>query len=363
MSNDEHTEFRIRRAEEHDLEDIATFLKRVFERPGWPALENSESAVDYLRWKIWDKSVSRSQQLIAEANSRIVATFLTVIREFSVRGQTMRARERVDAAVDPAYRGRGLMRDLQTYSNEHLDTGIDLVISFTLAPQMARIRVGLTQPLGNDIRAWVRPLSLRGLLEAAHQAPRFSHTMRLLRSFLSRRSVSNVRTLRQPAWVIRTTEDFDERIDSLFSAASRAFDFIELRDQQALNWRYRDPRAGQYKIRIAEQNDRVGAYCVTRRSQRKGYIIDMLALPSNAALARLMIEDAVQRLTAQAVDVIECWLPERHPYVESLRQLCFTCAYSPGFEYRSIPGDREELRFLKDPQARIHMTRGDSDIG
>ena len=255
------------------------------------------------------------------------------------------------------------MRALQTYSNEHLDTGIDLVIGFTLAPQMDRIRLGLTRPLGNDIRGWIRPLSLRGFVEAAYQAPRLLHTMRLFRSLLPRRSAGKTCTIQQPAWVIRTTEEFDERIDSLFSEAACSFDFIGLRDQQALNWRYGDPRAGQYEIRIAERNDRVGAYSVTRKSRRTGYIMDVLALPSDAVLARLMIEDAVQRLTAQAVDVIECWLPERHPYVESLRQLCFTCSDTAGFQYRSIPENRDELRFLEDPQARVHLTRGDSDIG
>ena len=102
----------IRLAEERDLEGIAAFLARIFD--GWPMLEIGVPPLDHLRWKIWENPISRTQQLIAEADAQIVATSLTVIRYFDVRGQTLRVREGTDWAVDPLYRGRGLMKALQS---------------------------------------------------------------------------------------------------------------------------------------------------------------------------------------------------------------------------------------------------------
>ena len=79
---------------------------------------------------------------------------------------------------------------------------------------------------------------------------------------------------------------------------------------------------------------------------------------------REILEDAVRHFTEQPVDLVECWLPRQHPYVRSLSEVGFVCSRDRvGLEFRTVPSDREEPRFLEDPNARIHLTRGDSDHG
>ena len=163
---------------------------------------------------------------------------------------------------------------------------------------------------------------------------------------------------------IRTIGGFDESLDPMLSEAAAGFDFIASRSRDALNWRYSDSRSGPFVIRLAEQNDRPAGYSVLRRSARRGYIIDLLTLPGDADLVRWILEDAVRHFEKQRVDLVECWLPQHHPYVRSLIEAGFVCSRDRvGLEYRLIPADRDDLRFLEDPRAQVHMTRGDSDIG
>ena len=164
------------------------------------------------------------------------------------------------------------------------------------------------------------------------------------------------------AWSIATLERFDDRIEGFFDEAARPFDFVIVRSKDYLNWRYCDPAAGRFTVRIAEEGDRILGYLVFKISEGTGYIADLLALPDRREVVRSLIEDALSVFRGAGVESASCWMISRHPYNGILRRYGFVDSRKDvGFEYRTITVDGGEVEFLDDPRARIHLTHGDSD--
>ena len=59
---------------------------------------------------------------------------------------------------------------------------------------------------------------------------------------------------------------------------------------------------------------------------------------------------------------MRCWMAKRHPYRVALRDAGFV-RYDADLHltYRVWDGDREQLRFMQEPDARIHIMTADTD--
>jgi hypothetical protein len=161
---------------------------------------------------------------------------------------------------------------------------------------------------------------------------------------------------------IAALERFDERIGGFFEEAARPFDFIVVRSADYLHWRYCDPAAGRFTIRVAEQQGRLLGYLVFKIAEGEGYIADLLALPGRSDVVRSLVEDALRHFREAGVEQVTCWMVSRHPYNGILRRYGFLdSGKDVGFGCREVSLDRSDLDFLEDLRARIHLTHGDTD--
>lgn len=164
-------------------------------------------------------------------------------------------------------------------------------------------------------------------------------------------------------WSLATIDQFDDRIDQFWDEASRPFDFIGVRNQEYLNWRYRDIRAGRFTARIAEQDDRILGYVISKQDGDRGYIVDVLALPGRIDVVRSLIEDRLRSFREDDASGVMCWMVAHHPYNGVLRRLgFFDSRRDSGFAYRPLGIDASALEFLSDPDARLHITHGDATL-
>lgn len=166
-------------------------------------------------------------------------------------------------------------------------------------------------------------------------------------------------------WSLRQVGRFDDRIDEFWREACKPFLLIVERKKEYVNWRYADPRAGNFRITIAELGDAVVGYVVTSASRDRGYIADLLALPGRTDIAHSLLRRAVDELRSDGNSVIECWSPRDHPYRSALEANGFV------HKRRSIAvssrASREyaqmyEMAFGDDRKASIHVTLGDFDL-
>ena len=276
-------------------------------------------------------------------------------------------RDVVDLSVAPEHRGGGVYRLMSRHAAKHVNPRFDMSFVYLDLPPTRRVgrQAGDRSPSNrianlvwvkspHRLAAWLRQKGSRvptGLLSIGIQAITLTNRLRYRGTAYA-----------EPDWGICTVDRFDDRLDSFAQEASSAFDLVQERNAHYLNWRYADPRGGSFTIRLAEQDKRILGYVVTSESGDRGYIADLMALPSRADVAGSLIGDAMTIFETHGIGHVVCWLPKFHPYYLLLRKAGFIDSLrGPGAAYRPLRLPGNKLSFLQDRRARIHRMIGDSD--
>ena len=358
----------IRNPSEADEPQMVELLLKVF--PRWPAFAIETPALDHLRWKMRSDGITARDHFVAEIDGRIAAMMLRIVRSVRVRGRDRLGRDFVDAAVDPGCQGRGLFGAIDDCAEESPRAAdFDLSLWFSTNPRTRRrSKPEKWRLLANPIQVVEKPYDARAIVARRREkhGGRLPAPLAVLKIDLAR-AVN--RLLHPPyfrrarcGWSVRTLERFDDRIGEFFDEAARPFDFIVVRSQDYLNWRYCDPAAGRFTIRAAEHEGRLLGYLVFKAAEGEGTIADLLALPERSDVVRSLLEDALHHFREAGVEQVTCWMISRHPYNGILRRYGFIDSRGDvGFKYEPTSLPASELEFLEDPRARIHLTQGDSD--
>jgi GNAT superfamily N-acetyltransferase len=361
-------ELTVRNPGEADQAQIVELLSRAFRR--WPKFEIPVPALEHLRWKMRSDPVAPRHQWIGELDGRIVVTLLRVIRRIRVRGRDCLIRDGVDAAVDPDYQDQGLYSAMVDESKERPQYfEVDFGLSYSSNPKLLRrgARKG-SRPIANPIQVLRKPYRARAIVarRRASYRERLPAPLSVLKIKLeaARNRLGYRPYLRpvRPAWSIATLEHFDERTDAFFDEAATAFDFLVVRSRDYMNWRFCDPAAGRFTIRAAAQQGRILGYSALKISDQNAYVADLLALPDRLDVVRSLIEDALRFFRRAGAEAVTCWMIARHPYNGVLRRYGFVDSRRDvGFVYKAVNLKPEDLAYLDEATARIHLTHGDSD--
>ena len=319
----------IRISNEADEPQLVELLFRVFHR--WPQFEIPVSAVEHLRWKMRSDPASRRHQWVTEVDGRIVAMFVRIIRRVRVKGRDRLLRDGGDAAVDPRYQEEGLygaMLDHVRGTRDHAE--FDIGWAFSTNPRTRRrSREKQRREIANPIQVLEKPYRARAIIARRRKrhgglAPVPLVALRIkLEAVLNRFRYPPYDRRAKGAWSITTLERFDDRIDGFFEEAARAFDFLVVRSRDYMNWRFCDPAAGRFTVRVAEQEGRILGYLVLKITEGNGYIADVLALPERSDVVRSLVDDALGLFCEGHVESITCWMIARHPYNGILRRCGF----------------------------------------
>ena len=357
-----------RNPNEADGPQLVDLLQRAFHR--WPQFELEVPPLEHVCWKMRSDPIAARHQWVAVVDGRIVAMMLRIVRRVRVNGRDYIVRDGVDAAIDSRYEGQRLMGAMLDHSLESTKgSEIDLTFSFTSNPRMERrsLRLGF-KPLDNPIQALEKPCRARAI--AARRREKYGGCLPTPLAVLGISLRTAWNRFRHPPhlrrvegrWSINTLERFDDRTDHFFDEAARPFDFLVVRRQGYMNWRYCDPAAARFKVRVAKQEGSILGYLILKISEGEGYIADILALPGRVDVVRSLIEDALRRFRESGAERVNCWMIARHPYNGILRRYGFMDAGKKIiFTYRAESLDDEVLAFVADAGARLHLTQGDSD--
>jgi hypothetical protein len=361
-------ELTVRNPIEADEVQMVELLSRAFHR--WPQFEIPVPAIEHLRWKMRSDPVAGRHHWVGEIDDRIVVMLLRIIRRIRVRGRDCLARDGVDAAVDPRYQERGLYGSMVDESKKRPQhSEVDLSLSLTSNPKLQgrNTRQG-SRRHANPIQALQRPYRPRAIV--ARRRTRYRERIPAPLAALRIELESILNRIRhwpywspvEPDWSIATLERFDERIEDFFDEAARPFDFLVVRSSDYMNWRYCEPAAGRFTIRVAEHEGRILGYLILKISEGNGYIADLLALPGRIDVVRFLVEDALRLSREARAEMVSCWVIARHPYNGLLRRYGFVdSGRDLGFVYNTFRLDPQALEFLEEATARIHLMQGDSD--
>ncbi len=361
-------ELTVRNPDEADEAQMIDLLMRAFHR--WPQFEIPVPSIEHLRWKMRSDPVAGRHHWVGAIDDRIVVMLLRVIRRIRVRGRDCLARDGADAAVDPDQQEHRLYSSMVDESKERPQYfEVDLGLSLTSNPKLQgrNARKG-SKGIANPIQVLQKPYRARAIVRRrrAKYRERMPAPLAALRikleSLLNRIGHRPYWRPVKPGWSIAALERFDERIDDFFDEAARPFDFLVVRSRDYMNWRYCEPAAGRFTIRVAEQEGRILGYLVFKISGGNGYIVDLLALPERLDVVRSLIEDALRLFREVRAEMVSCWMIARHPYNGLLRRYGFVNSQRDvGFVYKAVTLDPKALEFLEAATARIHFMQGDSD--
>ena len=128
-----------------------------------------------------------------------------------------------------------------------------------------------------------------------------------------------------------------------------------------MNWRYTDPRAGRFTIRLAEEGGELLGYAVLRRSRRNAYIADLLTLPNRDDVLLALIQGALAHFGELGEGAVRCWMARHLAYRQTLQQ----CGFRAIRQVHGLslgPHGTTNVDFLADERAAVHFCVGDTDL-
>ena len=353
----------VRLATAGDYDAIAEHFVRCFDE-GWPPYDISCSVSDHVAWKLTADELCAEQQIIATLDddpSYVIAMTSWVRRPIWIRGEQRVIIDVGDISVRPEWRMIRINQKRRDLRKALGHESYDLQMSW-LPHHPARRKSGLRQPiLGNRVLVLWKPASLRSLIQVPRRTLGWKHAARVISDALRHRFRMPHRS--RFAGQLVDLERFDDRTDAMWEAAKPQFEFALERTQDYLNWRYADPRAGRFEVRAAVEDGTVIGYCVTKPTADSAEIVDLLVRPGRLDALEALVADAVARVKRESKRDLHCWLPQRHPYVATVRALWFyDSGRDPSLRYSGGVIPIEELDFLQHADLRVHVTEGDSDF-
>jgi hypothetical protein len=312
---------------------------RVFQAafPRWPKFECSVSLLEHLRWKMSCHPLAEKFHIVVDTPDGIIGARIEWAFDTKVNGRVLLVREPVDRAVMPGHQLKYAMSVMFVFGRQLRDESFDMYFGYQGgAPGMEKL---------NKYRV---------------PAARYNRNMDVL---VCDPVLAPARPADDASSHVCEVKSFGERADALWAEASQQFQFGVVRSSAHLNWRYADPRAGDYVVLVAEEKGRWLGYTVLRSAGERGYVCDLLALSERRDVVDSLLLAAIERFRREGRREIECWSEPHSVYRWSLDKAGFRrLRRSIGLTFRPLRFPAAEAAFLGDPTASILFSAGDTDL-
>jgi hypothetical protein len=296
----------------------------------WPRRRISVPPIDHLRWKLRSHEVAVQGHLLVELDGRIIGCRSMWVTHLKVDDRVFLTRLPIDRAVLPDMQRHHVMSAMETRTPPEWFDQFGVIVGLSNNWQSNNFISGTPHRRSVDVVA-------RRLEGDATAAP-------------------------VGEWSIRRVDAFDDRVDALWRDAASGFRLAFVRTKDSLNYRYADPRAGDYSIAIAEAGDRVLGYIIYTSWKQTGQVADVLVLPERFDVLESLLAYALDQLRQTGCASVECWRDIYHPYGPVLDKLGFDhVRRRQGITVHWLRGP-DELAFFADPKSAVHIMAGDTDL-
>ena len=365
------TDIHVRLYVQGDEEAIVQLLQRAFK--GWPHLDLQCTPLDHWRWKYQDNPLKKKSIVVAESGGKIIGCSHGFYLKIKVGRGAVLGEQGTDLCIDEAFRGRGISSIVHDLKMKHLiENMVDLTYSLSTNPIVTNRDLRTKRP--------EFPSPLRGLVKIRNIDLHFGsikpkNSLFIKLGFVTlnglnrlKRTLSSLlRTSPSQRIEVHDVERFDERHDTFWGEVKDEHNFIVERDASYLNWRYRDRRGGDYKVKQIVQGGKISGFIVLRinrynRDYPEGYIVDLLTLPRRLDVAGALILEADRWFSEQDINIVHALIIKGHPYEGLLDEngyLGDQIRYRLFYRKRNIG---EEINdFIKSHPNKIHFEWGDLD--
>jgi len=361
-------EYDIRPGNARDGEKIVPFLNQVFD--GWPGFNQATSSLDYWRWKHIDNPRGESLITVCELDGDLIGVSHNAILQIKQGESLITAGQSSDLAVHEDHRLMGVRNAIVDEMFKHFaGKGICYNLTVTRHPHLLQSLKRKQRPrFPHNIQCYTRIQDIQRHLENIPMDNEWlMKTGYKTLSFINAITQQLTHTPNQKAQQIREISFFEESINTFWDQVSRHYDFIGVRDRAYLNWRYCDPRAGDYRVTCAEENGSISGYVVTGTNKVNpgypiGYIMDLLTLPDKPWISSQLLREAVKSMDDEGINIILCLAISGNSLEKALSQNGFLNSFQ---EYEAFtiptPGFTQHEKIDDYSPERVHYSWGDHD--
>lgn len=365
-------EFIFREYIPSDVPIIVEFLDEVFQ--GWPKFDLKCSKVEHWKWKYIENPLKKMAVTLCFHGDTLVGTMHSLSRIIHVHGKDYLAGQGADLAVHPDYRGRGIYNAMTENQNEirkrkgyvftTFQSGNPIVIQKAYRRNYPR--------LPSPLNMYYRIDDLNHHLEKKNIKQSWIKKIgyKSLKLYSTRFRPLNLYRKKQAKIDVEKNNTFDCETENFYNAIKQEYDFIVSRTSQYLNWRYSDPRAGEFYKIIARDNGEVVGYLVFRINKYNDYpealIVDFLLSNARVDVFTALLDEALSSIDRENVNSVLMYLNKGHPFERTLRSRGFIDVRNPEEVFLYGIDDKSEViaSIQKIDQVdlqRIHYQTGDSD--
>jgi hypothetical protein len=201
--------------------------------------------------------------------------------------------------------------------------------------------------------------------------------LRLFSIFIGYRVLKFLNTLRhlffnksnsEADFTIEEISNFDPRIEVFWEKIKDDYDFIDEQSSEYLNWRFCDPRGGNYKIYMAtDKNENILGYLILRVNRLDpehpiGYIVEVLSFRERVDVVNSLVKLAINFFKNESVDAIYYTIVGDHPYQKIMESHGFVDSRRELYVYYRVHTDNENVkRFVSAKPHRLNYQFGEFD--
>ena len=318
--------FIIREYHENDEEQIVPLLEQVF--PGWPGFDLTCSTIDHWKWKNLDTPLGEAPIIVAEKDGQIIGvdhgSFLCV----KIGDEVCLCEHSTDLATHQDFRGMGVFTRINRMKQEKIHE-YNTCIAYGTSENPIVVKHdskhnkhpfpkpckylfkidNIDEFIKNreKIRSKLPRVVIKYLIYLAKVQNKIARAI-----IFSHRSTSNNNE-------IRKIHRFDERINVFWDNIKDSYNFIVEKNKDYLNWRYCDPRGGNYTVLQAESQGQILGYIVLRINKVKpeypvGYIIEVIALRDRNDVVEELVSSAVDYFYERNINVVQAMIIQGNIY-------------------------------------------------
>ena len=362
--------YRARVYEKGDDEQIVDLLVTSFD--GWPKFDIQCNSIEHWRWKYLDNPVGPLLIFVVEKEGVIVGSYHSVPRLVNIEGHTVLGSIDADVCTHPDHRRKGVYNMILDFL-EPIIPRKDVIFWYGIESNPILIKKhihdGTDKVAPHKAALYIRVKDLDRHLSVT--SSNFSFIKKMgYRFFEKKNDFFNRASLRSNVshYDIVRTYRFEKQVDDLFKKVKNYYHYIIERDSDYLNWRYCDPRGGDYHIWSAFHEKNLLGFVVSRincyqEDYPTGHILDLIYDPTRLDVADALLKIALSDFDENKVNITHYLGITDNPldtvvksngYVNSRKQILWTYEWlSPVTEYANI--------FKKLPSERVYFTYGDID--
>jgi len=351
-----------------DDEEIVKVLKLGFK--GWPHFDLSCSSLEHWRWKYLDNPVGEPLVTVIALGDMVIGVRHSIPQNIKIVDGIYPCTCSGDMVVHPEFRGQGLSTKMWKYNMEFRKKfGFTLSYWVTSNPVMIGSYKGRRPDFPHQIVNLVRirdiDLQLRAMpLQNAWFMKLGYRTVKLLNDVRRNFNGSKVKS---SGLNISRVRSFDSRIDEFSKCITGHHDYIVLRSMEYLNWRYCDPRAGDFVVKLAEEDGLIKGYSVLRINRYRedypvGFVVDLITLPNRLDVADSLVVDAIKYFDMEDINIINYQVVKNHHNERIFKNNGFLDSRIKLHIFCHPIGVTEEFNELTEsPSSKICYSYGDID--